>query len=344
MKTYLVGGAVRDRLLGLTSKDKDYLVLDSTPEEMKSLGFSQVGSRFPIYLHPKTKEEYAFPRGSSLEEDLFRRDLTINSMAIDADGKLIDPHGGSADLKNKVLRHTSEAFAEDPFRVYRVFRFKARFPDFLIAPETMELMKKIILSEEFKTMDSERMIKELRVVLSLPKPSLFFEGLKEVGALTYFFPELEAHDWNQNMLVLDKAAMLTSDLIIRYSALVHNLGIDHVQTLGSRILAPNDWTEAAMIVTKFHLLVHRLLEMNANSIVEMFYDIDAFRKPYLINILAIASEAKNKSFNSTRLVEYFEYVRRVSYDDITPGLTGKAVGDAIREKRILVLKERLAHE
>ena len=238
MNIYLVGGAVRDKLLGQVPKDLDYVVTNSTKDEMISLGFLQVGIQFPIFIHPKTKDEYALPRGKTLEEDLFHRDITINSMAMDSEGQIIDPYGGAQDLENKIIRHVSDAFKDDPFRVYRVMRFKARFPNFNIAPETIDLMKEIINTPSFKSISPDRIIKELRVVLSLPKPSLFFEGLKDLKALYCFFPELEklinvpqslkyhpeGDAWTHTMLVLDQAASLTDNILVRYSCLVHDLG------------------------------------------------------------------------------------------------------------------------
>jgi len=272
----------------------------------------------------------------------------------------------------------SGAVSEDPFRVYRVLRFKARYPSFSIAPETLALMKGIILSPEFKLIDPERMIKELKIVLSLPNPSIFFEGLKDIGGLFHFLQELEAligvtqspqyhpegDAWTHTMLVLDKAALLTEDVLVRYAALVHDLGkgitpkemlprhIGHedsgvklVQKLSSRILAPNEWTEAAVVVTRFHLRVHRILEMKASSIIRMFYEMDAFRKPNLVKILSLATEADEmgKLKSAAPVSKYLEFcfdsVKEVSFKDIRPGLEGKAIGEAIQAERVRVLKK-----
>jgi tRNA nucleotidyltransferase (CCA-adding enzyme) len=377
MKIYAVGGAVRDKILGLKPKDFDYLIFDSSPEEMIRHGFFQVGISFPIFIHPKTKHEYAFPRGSTLEEDLSRRDLTINSMALDENENLIDPHGGAKDLENKILRHTSSAFAEDPFRVYRLFRFQARFPHFTVAPETLDLARGIVKTSEFKDLSPERLIKELGIVLSLPKPSIFFEGLKSIGALSVFFPELEAlidvpqsekyhpegDAWIHTMMVLDCASDLSSDLLVRYAALVHDLGkgitpkeilprhlghetsgMELVEEMGERISAPNDWTEAALVVTRFHLRVHRLEEMKASSIVRMFYEMDAFRKPHLVEILSLACKAdemgklKDQGAAADLLSLYFGSIKNISFKDLKPGLEGKAIGEEIRAERVRVLK------
>ena len=287
-------------------------------------------------------------------------------------------YGGAQDLENKIIRHVSDAFKDDPFRVYRVMRFKARFPNFNIAPETIDLMKEIINTSSFKSISPDRIIKELRVVLSLPKPSLFFEGLKDLKALYCFFPELEklinvpqslkyhpeGDAWTHTMLVLDQAASLTDNILVRYSCLVHDLGkgitpieelprhIDHektgiklVEELSQRILAPNDWVEAAIVVTKFHLKIHRILEMKASSIIRMFYEMDAFRKPHLIHILSVACQAdemgKLKTFSpeSTYLENYFNLVKDVSINDINEGMIGKDIGEAIRQKRINLLKK-----
>jgi tRNA nucleotidyltransferase (CCA-adding enzyme) len=376
MNIYLVGGAVRDKLMGYAPNDLDYVVTDVSAEEMIEQGFQRVGNSFSVFLHPETKAEYALPRGQNLTEDLFCRDLTINAMAMDSSGKLIDPFHGSKDLQNKVLRHVSDAFTEDPLRVLRLFRFKTLYPDFTIAPETIELTKTVVKSESYKSLDAERVFKELRTVLNAKKPSIFFDGLKASEGLDPFFTELkqlidvpqnplyhpEGDCWNHTMLVLDAAAKLTNNILVRYAALVHDLGkgitpkeilpkhIGHestgiklVQDFSKKIKVPNDWIEAAIIVTKFHLKVHRLQEMKPSTIVRMFYEMDAFRKPQLVDILALACQAdelgkmKAATKAESDLIKCFEAIKEVSIKDVSPDLKGRDIKEAIMAKRVKIV-------
>lgn len=395
LKIYLVGGAVRDRILGLEPKDLDYVVCQATEEQMIGRGFKKVGSHFPVFLHPETGDEYALARkeiksdGSnefefdtnnvSLEEDLSRRDLTINSIAMNESGMVYyDPFGGIKDLDSKILRHTSHAFIEDPLRVFRVARFAARFTDFTIHPNTLEIMKRLVGTPEFKQLSNERVFGEMEKALKQKEPSRFFEVLREVGGLDYFFPELkrlidvpqkteyhpEGCAWTHTMLVLDYAAGSNSDIRCVYSALVHDLGkgitpieklpshpgheeagLPLVKAMSERLHVPNDWTEAALVVTEQHLKVHRLLEMKASSIVRIFYEMDAFRKPYLVEILARTCRAddmgkENEDYKQgDLLVNYFEMVKNIGFKDIRSGLKGEAISNEIRAERVRKLKE-----
>lgn len=309
MQIYLVGGAIRDGLLGLPVKDKDWVVVGATPQAMLAQGYSQVGKDFPVFLHPKTKEEYALARmerkvgqgyhgfemsydpSVTLEEDLVRRDLTINAIAQDSDGILVDPYGGQADLQAKVLRHVSEAFAEDPLRVLRVARFAAKLAPlgFSIAPETLALMTRMTLSGELAVLTPERVWQEMVKVLALDKPSVFFNVLQDVGALDVLFAELaklqgveqpvdhhpEGDVWTHTLMVLDTACVLTPDLDIRFAALVHDLGkgltpkeywpkhhghelagVPLVKAVCERFRVPNKTAQLAYKVTEFHGLIH----------------------------------------------------------------------------------------
>lgn len=373
MKVYLVGGAVRDELLGKLPKDKDYVVTDSSPAEMLQLGYLQVGQSFSIFLNPKSREEYALARGDSLVEDLKRRDLTINAMALSEEGELIDPFHGQSDIKNKILRHVSSAFAEDPLRIFRIARFKALNPDFEIAEETSALIKNLVHTKEFKQLSTERIFTEMKLALKTKTPSVFFQTLLTLNALEYHFPELheligvpqraeyhpEGDAWIHTLLVLDHAAALCPSLPVRYSALVHDLGkgvtphkelprhIGHeeaglplVKRMSKRLKVPNEWLEAALVVTRFHLRVHRIFEMKASSIVRMLYEMDAFRKPYLVKTLALCCEAddmgklKESAPQGHYLEECFEKIREIPMDEINPSLIGKAIGDEIRAKRV----------
>ena len=258
MKIYLVGGAVRDSLLKLPVKDRDYLVVGATQEQMLAKGFHRVGKDFPVFLHPETQQEYALARterktGSgyggftchaspdvTLEQDLLRRDLTINAIAQDDDGKLYDPYGGVDDLNNKVLRHVSDAFIEDPLRVLRVARFAARFhaQGFTIADETLTMMANISQSGELEALTAERVFQELDKALSTDNPHIFIDVLEQCGALKVLFPEIHAlfgvpqpAKWHpeidtgiHTLMVLEQAAKLTKDNSVRFAALVHDLG------------------------------------------------------------------------------------------------------------------------
>jgi len=266
MKIYLVGGAVRDRLLGLAVKEKDWVVVGATPQQMLAQGFQQVGKEFPVFLHPKTHEEYALARmerktgpgykgfsfdtapSVTLEEDLRRRDLTINAMAETEDGTLIDPYHGKKDLDAKRLRHVSAAFSEDPVRILRVARFAARYAylGFHVAPETMVLMREMVTSGEVNALVPERVWKELERALSEKNPEVFFGVLEECGALAVLFPELTQA--SVGMAALKQAVLLTEDTIVRFAALLHAGTKDTINTLCKRYRAPNEYQKLALLV------------------------------------------------------------------------------------------------
>ena len=330
MKTYVVGGAVRDQLLGLPVQDRDYVVVGATPDEMVAQGFTPVGQDFPVFLHPQTHEEYALARTErksghgykgftvyaapevTLEEDLRRRDLTINAMALDEHDGLIDPYGGLADLRARVFRHVSEAFAEDPVRILRVARFCARFTDFSIAPETLALMRRIVDAGEVDALVPERVWQELARGLMEGQPSRMFMTLRECGALAKLLPELDAlfgvpqppehhpevDTGKHVMLVVDWAARQKSSLPVRFAALTHDLGkgltpqslwpkhvgheaksIELVRGLGERLRVPADCRDLALAVAREHGIVHRALELRPGTLVELLERVDAFRRP-----------------------------------------------------------------
>ncbi len=330
MKTYVVGGAVRDELLGLPVQDRDHVVVGATPEEMVDIGYKPVGQDFPVFLHPQTREEYALARTErksgrgykgftvfaspevTLEEDLRRRDLTINAMARDESGNLIDPYNGQRDLEAKVLRHVSEAFAEDPVRILRVARFAARFADFNIAPETMELMRGMVNAGEVDELVPERVWQEISRGLMEKRPSRMFLVLRECGALKKLLPEVdklfgvpqppeyhpEIDTGLHVMLVLDWAAQQLFSLPVRFAALTHDLGkgatpqelwpkhigheaksVELVRMLSERIRVPADCRDLAIAVARDHGNVHRALELRSGTVVELFERVDAFRRP-----------------------------------------------------------------
>ena len=330
LETYLVGGAVRDELLGLPVQDRDWVVVGATPELMTQQGYLPVGRDFPVFLHPQTKEEYALARTErksgrgykgftvfadpavTLEEDLRRRDLTINALAKGPAGDIIDPYGGQCDLRAKVLRHVSEAFAEDPLRVLRVARFAARFADFSVAPETMALMARMTAAGELADLVPERVWQELARGLMEARPSRMFEVLRACGALAVILPEVdhlfgvpqppEYHPEKDTgvhvMLVVDWAARQGHSLPVRFAALAHDLGkgvtpaalwpkhhgheaagVALVQALAARLRLPAEVRDLAVIVARDHGNAHRALELRASTQVELLERCDAFRRP-----------------------------------------------------------------
>jgi len=347
METYLVGGAVRDTLLGLELKDRDYVVVGATPEEMEALNYKPVGADFPVFLHPDTKEEYALARTErksgrgykgftvfaspdvTLEQDLQRRDLTINAMAMDESGQLIDPFNGKQDLDDGKLRHVSEAFTEDPVRVLRVARFAARFATkgFHVAHETNRLMKRMVENGEVDFLVPERVWVELHGALAESKPSRFFKVLRGCGALARIFPEIdrlfgvpqpEAHHPEVDtgvhvMMVLDQAAKLSSDTRVRFAALMHDLGkgntpeedwphhygheslgVELVKQLCERIRVPNDYRDIAVLMARHHTDCHQIKERRASSVVQVLEKMDVFRRPERVELFVLACEADSR--------------------------------------------------
>jgi tRNA nucleotidyltransferase (CCA-adding enzyme) len=329
MKTYLVGGSVRDEILGLPVTDHDYVVVGSTPDEMVRQGYRPVGKDFPVFLHPESQEQYALARTErkvsrgykgfeiytspevTLKEDLARRDLTVNAIAKDQDGNIIDPFAGVADLEAGVLRHISPAFTEDPVRVLRTARFAARF-GFRIAPETLALMNEMVHNGEVDALVPERVWQEFARGLMEKRPSRMFYALRECSALTRIMPEVDAlfgvpqpiqHHPEVDtgvhvMMVIDYAASRNYSLPVRFASLTHDLGkgttppeewprhIGHearsvklVQDLCERIRAPNEVRDLALLVARYHGDVHRALELRPATIANMLQGVDAYRKP-----------------------------------------------------------------
>jgi tRNA nucleotidyltransferase (CCA-adding enzyme) len=356
MKTYVVGGAVRDALLGLPVQDRDHVVIGATPEQMLALGYTPVGKDFPVFLHPKTHEEYALARTErktekgykgfvfhtdpsvTLEQDLIRRDLTINAIARSDDGELIDPFGGQTDLQNRVFRHVSAAFEEDPVRILRLARFAARFSEephaFTVAPETMQLMRRMVEAGEVDALVAERVWQEISRGLMEKKPSRMFEILRECGALQRLMPELdrlwgvpqpekfhpEIDTGVHVMLVVDYAAEQNYPLAVRFAALMHDLGkgttdpaiwprhhgheergIELVKQLCERLRMPTDCRDLAIMTARDHGNVGRSLEMRPATLQDMLERNDAFRKPE--RFLAMLSAARCDCFGRSGLVD-----------------------------------------
>jgi len=347
MKTYLVGGAVRDQLLGIPFKDKDWMVVDSSITAMLEQGFTQVGKDFPVFLHPHTNEEYALARTErktghgytgfecntsptvTLEDDLLRRDITINAMARDESGQIIDPYQGQQDLDKKILRHVSPAFSEDPLRILRVARFAARFHHlgFSIADETLSLMTNMVKNGEANHLVSERVWQECASALSEQSPWVFFEILKQTNCLKLYFGELDAlfgvpqpekhHpeiDCGKHALLsLQQACILSQSPEVRFSALIHDLGKaltekdkwpshhGHEQSgrtpikqMCQRLRIPTTFKELALITCEFHTHIHRALELNEKTIVKVLKQCDAFRRPERFKNMLICCESDSK--------------------------------------------------
>jgi tRNA nucleotidyltransferase (CCA-adding enzyme) len=342
MKAYVVGGAVRDELLGLPVNDRDWVVVGETPESMVAAGFRPVGADFPVFLHPQTHEEYALARTErktsrgyrgfqvscapdvTLEEDLRRRDLTINAMARAESGELVDPSGGQADLQARVLRHVSDAFAEDPVRILRVARFAARFADFVVAPETLALMRTIVDHGEVDSLVPERVWQELSRGLMERSPSRMLEVLRDCGALARLLPELDRlwgvpqrADYHPEVdtgvhmsMVIDCSARLDHPLPVRWAVLVHDLGkgltpqeilprhIGHehrsvalARDVAIRLRIPNDCRDLGQITAREHGIVHKAAELRPGTYVELFDRCDAYRKPGRFAQMLMACEA-----------------------------------------------------
>ena len=331
MDIYCVGGAVRDKLLGYPIGDKDWVVVGQTPETLLTLGFSPVGKSFPVFLHPKTKEEYALARTErktgpgyhgficdflptvTLEEDLKRRDLTINAMAEDADGRIVDPFGGQQDLQARVLRHVSSAFAEDPVRVLRVARFMARYASlgFHVAPETLLLMRQIVDAGEMSALTPERVWKEMEKALGEKTPVAFIQTLRACGALKVILPEIdrlygvpqvpehhpEIDTGNHIERVLEQACLLSEDISVRLAALLHDVGkgltpseywpkhhgheekgAPAVSAVCDRLRVPNAMKAIVVLVAKYHGLSYRIKELRAETVLNLLQHLDVFRQ------------------------------------------------------------------
>ncbi|GAJ75715.1 LOW QUALITY PROTEIN: tRNA nucleotidyltransferase [Vibrio sp. JCM 18905] len=345
MQVYLVGGAVRDKLLGIDSYDNDWVVVGATPEMMLSQGYTAVGKDFPVFLHPKSKEEHAlarterksgsgytgfecfFDQSVTLEEDLIRRDLTINAMAMDDAGKLHDPYGGQKDLNNKLLRHVSDAFVEDPLRVLRVARFAAKLADldFTVADETMQLMRHMAESGGAEHTDSRACLARMAVPLHPPRPDIFLSVLRDCGALAVVLPEIDAlfgvpqpAKWHpeidtgiHTLMVAEQAARLSDSLPVRFAAQVHDLGkggvtpesewpshrmhchtgLKLIKKLCERVRVPNEFRDLALMVCEQHSNIHRAAELKPQTIIKILNKFDVWRKAERLEDILICCQA-----------------------------------------------------
>jgi tRNA nucleotidyltransferase (CCA-adding enzyme) len=402
MKTYVVGGAVRDQLLGEPVNDRDWVVTGASPRDMLEAGYLPVGKDFPVFLHPHTHEEYALARTErktgpgyhgfevyaapdvTLEDDLVRRDLTINAIAQDAGGTLIDPYGGQRDLAAKVLRHVSGAFAEDPVRILRLARFAARWPEFTVAPETSALMQAMVEAGEVDALVAERVWQELSRGLMERAPARMFEVLRSIGALQKLLPEVDAlfgvpqppahhpeiDTGVHTLMVLDRCAVTTQPLPVRYACLVHDLGkattraedlprhIGHeqrgeklIRALGERLRVPVDCGELALLTAREHTHVHASDPLAASALMRLLERCDAFRRPerFLQMLAACECDAtgrlgfedrpypqRARLATALRTAQAVD-ARAASSQAIERGLKGPAIADAIRRVRIQAL-------
>lgn len=330
MKTYLVGGAVRDRLLHRVPADFDYVVTDTTHDELIKLGFIPVGRTFGIYLHPKTRDEYIL--APDLSDDLGRRDLTINAMALGSDENVIDPFNGQEDLRNKILRHIKkENLTHDPIRILRIFRLHASLPDFSIADSTAETLKAIRGEWKEQSNLPDRLWNELYRALKSPCPDIFFSDLVVFNYHDIFFPEIKSPD----IEVLKKVSQLTEDPVIRFAVL----------RLKRPMAIPNEFNEAAELIRKYLARYSESPKLTPEELVELFYDIDAFRKPQTLLWLATVQRAIHDDAKTPTFVnDMFQVVKEVGISDVPSDLVGKAIGNAIRKERILRLKQHFHDE
>ncbi|PJD93762.1 MAG: multifunctional CCA addition/repair protein [Legionella sp.] len=401
MKIYLVGGAVRDQLLGLPIKERDWVVVGAEPQALLKLGYQQVGRDFPVFLHPKTREEYALARkekkrGSgyygfecdansyvTLEEDLARRDLTINAMAMDSDGRLIDPYNGKKDLDARRLQHVSEAFVEDPVRVLRIARFMARFEylGFEVAAETRVFMQRMVRDGELAHLVPERVWQEWQKSLLEKNPSAFIKTLRACGALKAILPEIDAlfgvpsrvthhpeiDTGIHTLMALDMVTQLSSDPILRFATVLHDLGkaatpIKHwpaqknhdelglpiIEQLCQRLAVPKRYQALALMVAQWHLHIHRVVELSAEKIVDIFDRTHAFRDPNDFEHMLLVCEAdyRGRGISTTKKIS-LDYppaqVWRIMLAEcrklhaktwIDQGLVGVAIKEALHAARV----------
>ncbi len=391
MKVYLVGGAVRDKLLDYPVKERDWVVVGATPEELIQQGYRQVGRDFPVFLHPETGEEYALARTErksapgyygfqcdfatsvSLEDDLQRRDLTINAMAMDENGQLIDPYHGRRDLEQKILRHVSPAFIEDPVRVLRVARFAARYHHlgFRLAGETRALMYSMVKKGELDHLVAERVWQEWQRSLEEKNPEVFITTLRDCAALKVILPELDALFGVPNtrkyhpevdsgihtLMVLKMAVNQSLNPVIRFAALVHDLGkaltpmnewpshhgheargVDAINEMCKRLRIPTEYRKLAVMASRYHLEIHRLFELRPNTIVKLLEKTDAYRRPHLFDQLLIVCEADKKGRLGQTDMDYkqaavWQYILQQSAKITAKQLVEQSYeGEAIREE------------
>lgn len=359
MRVYLVGGAVRDKLLGLSVSEKDWVVVGATPAIMVAKGFKPVGKEFPVFLHPETHEQYALARTErkiskgykgftfyaapdvTLEDDLKRRDLTINAIAETPEGKLVDPYGGQQDLKNKIMRHVSSAFHEDPVRILRVARLATKFPGFSIHPDTLALMKKIVQRGEVDALLPERVWQEWVRSLDNKKPTRFFEVLNNCDALSILFPEIYLN--GKGIAALDLITNKTSSSVIRFAALLHNLSCKTIQSLAQRYRLPNEYTELALLTAHFRSLYANSDKMNENELLNFIMKTDALRRDRRFEQFILVCDSINSTVtlhHNERIKRIIEVIKSVDIKSLQKqGLKGEAFAKALKKLRIEAIQQ-----
>lgn len=356
MNIYLVGGAVRDQLLGIPIKEKDWVVTGATVQDMLNQGFRQVGKDFPVFLHPETHEEYALARIErktgrgytgftfdtsptvTLEEDLLRRDLTINAIAQTPDGEIIDPYHGQDDLDKKILRHVSSAFAEDPVRILRVGRFAARF-GFPVADETITLMKQMVTSGEVDALVPERVWKELERALTEKYPFQFFAVLEQCGALEILFPQISIH--HPGVIALKQEIHLPTNSQVHLAILLHTLSTEEINIFCDRYRVPNQHRELALLVTEYLSDYQRAKHLNAAELFQLFTHLDAFRRSIRFKEFLTVCEICSPNSTSLWLYDIFHVAANIPVDDISTMFKGKEIGEKIKQARIHAIEQLL---
>lgn len=367
MDIYLVGGAVRDELLGLEVRERDWLVVGATPAQMLEQGFRQVGRDFPVFLHPNTHEEYALARserkkghgylgfevqagpGISLEEDLKRRDLTINAMARNTKGRLIDPYHGQADLEHRLLRHVSDAFVEDPVRLLRIARFAARFAHlgFHIAPETMALLKQMVKSGEVDHLVPERVWQEVAKALETQRPQRFFQVLCECGAMQVVLPELaKVCKEDESLARLARVADQTREPKLGLASLCLGLEVEQIQSLCQRLPIPREFQQLALLAKTQIETLRRAEHLEAEAMMQLFETTDALRRPErfheLLRLFHSLCWADAKDNPTIRMNKALEAALAVKAADLAAGLKGPAIARALREARVRAITALIA--
>jgi tRNA nucleotidyltransferase (CCA-adding enzyme) len=367
METYIVGGAVRDALLGLAAGDRDWVVVGGSPQQLIAAGFLPVGKDFPVFLHPDTREEYALARTErktaagyhgfvfhaepsvTLEQDLARRDLTINAMAQDAHGTIIDPFGGQHDLKARVLRHVTDAFREDPVRILRLARFSARFADFTVAKETLQLMQQMVEAGEVDALVAERVWQEIARGLMEKKPSRMFDVLRECNALVRLMPEVD-RVWDAALSrIVDESARLEAALPVRFACLTYRLSAE-LRGLCERLRVPTDCRELADVVAREHTNIDASLGASAGEVVRLLDRCDAWRKPQRFEQVLLACRAiacRDDYPPRDRLMKAMNAALAVATNEIASeaqakGITGPKVGELIQQARIQAVAKSLS--
>lgn len=353
MEIYLVGGAVRDELLGLPVTERDWVVVGSSPEEMLSLGYKAVGKDFPVFLHPQTHEEYALARTErktgpgytgfnfyaahdvGLEADLKRRDLTINAMAKDKSGQLIDPFGGKKDLQNKTLRHVSPAFVEDPVRILRLARFASRFGDFTIHPDTSRLLYSMVSAGEIDALVAERVWQEWRRALEMNFPQRFFQVLQECQALSILFPEIRA----EGIAALQRAAQSTCPLEVRFAVLFYNVKLSELDSISQRYRIPRNFYDLAKMLIKYYQSYQDVSRFSPAQILDLLQSLDAFRRPerfeYFLLACDVVAGKDSPSLYTQILQSAYEAATSINPQIfLDQGLQGEAIGRALKEAQV----------